>query len=52
MCQFVQKNLWERYYFEDPGIGGRIILQWIFRKWDGAWTSLIWLKIGTGGGLL
>jgi hypothetical protein len=25
----------------------------IFRKWDGgAWTGLIWLRIGTGGGLL
>ena len=20
---------------EDPGVGGRIILQWIFRKWNG-----------------
>jgi hypothetical protein len=24
----------------------------IFKKWDGAWTGLIWLRIGTGGGLL
>jgi hypothetical protein len=22
------------------------------QKWDGAWTGLIWLGIGTGGGLL
>jgi len=32
---------------------GRIILRWIFRKWDvGAWTGSIWLSIGTGDGLL
>jgi hypothetical protein len=30
----------------------RIILKWIFEKWDGAWTGLSWLRIGTGGGLL
>jgi len=31
----------------------RIILSWIFRKCDvGAWTGLIWLRIGTGGGHL
>ena len=44
-------NLRERDQMDDPGIYGRIILRWIFRKWDvGAWPGSIWLKIGTGGG--
>jgi len=30
----------------DPGIDRRILLRWIFRKWD------VGLKIGTGGRLL
>jgi hypothetical protein len=29
-----------------------IILKWIFKKWDEAWTGLIWLRVGTGGGLV
>jgi hypothetical protein len=32
-------NLRERDYWGDPGVDGRIILRWIFRKWDvGVWT--------------
>jgi hypothetical protein len=36
---------------EEAVTDGRIILRWIFRKWDGeARTGVIWLRIGTGGG--
>jgi len=46
-------KLRKRGHLEDPGVDGRIILRWIFRKWDvGAWPGLIWLMIGTGGRLL
>jgi hypothetical protein len=46
-------NLREGDHWGDPDVDGRIILEWIFSKWDvGVWTRLNWLRIETGGGHL
>jgi hypothetical protein len=52
-------NLWgvfslrERDLWGDPDVDGRIILRWIFRKWEGVvGTGWSGLRIGTGGGHL
>jgi hypothetical protein len=50
---FLGEDLMERNHLEDIGVNRMIILKCIFKKWNGeACTGLIWLKIGTGGGLL
>ena len=42
-----------KIHFGDPGVDGKIILRWIFRKWKGVvGTGWGWLRIGTGGGHL
>jgi hypothetical protein len=47
---FWWRNLRVRDHLEDLGIGGRIILRWIFSNWDvGVWTGVIWLRTGTCG---
>ena len=44
-------SLRENDHLRDPGVDERIILRWIFKKWEvGAWTGSSWLRIGTGGG--
>ena len=46
-------NLRERDHLGDQDVDGRIILRWIFRKWEGVvGTGWSWLRIGTVGGRL
>jgi hypothetical protein len=43
----------ESGFWKNPDVYGRIILKWIFNRWDkAAWTGLISFRIRAGGGLL
>ena len=44
-------NLRERDHLKNPLVDGRVLLGWIFSKWDvGVWTGSSWLRIVTGVG--
>jgi hypothetical protein len=40
----------EGSHLEDRGVGERMGLEWILRRWAGG-IGFTWLRIGTGGGL-
>jgi hypothetical protein len=47
---FWWRNLGKRNCLGDQGVDGKIILRWIFRKWDvEVLPGLRWLRIETGG---
>jgi hypothetical protein len=51
--RFWWRNLRERDHVGDPGFDGRIILRWIFRKWDVMYgLDSSWQRIWVGGGHL
>jgi len=53
MCTgFYRGNLREKGHWGDPDVDGRIILRWIFGKWEGVETGWSWLRMGTDGGHL
>jgi hypothetical protein len=54
MCtKFWSEHLKGRDYSEELIVDGRIILEWILRKYNGKiLTGFIWVRIETSGGLL
>jgi hypothetical protein len=53
LCRVLVGKLDGRDHLGDQGLDGRIILGWIFRKWDvGVWNGLGWLRTETVDGHL
>jgi hypothetical protein len=42
----------ERVHLEHLGVGERIILKWVLKKWNGSRDWVVWFGIGIVGGLL
>jgi hypothetical protein len=49
---FLCGNVKERDHLAKLEVDEMIILKLIFKKCDGVWTGLIWLRKETGGGRL
>jgi hypothetical protein len=48
---FWWENFSERDHLGELSVSEKIILKWVFKKWDQeAWIGSMWLRIETGGG--
>jgi hypothetical protein len=47
-------NLRGKYHLEDSGVDGKLYIKMDVQEmeWEGTGAGLIWLRTGTGGGLL
>ena len=52
MCKGSSGEPEERDHWGDLDVNWRIILRWIFEKWEGVETGWSWLSIGTDDGHL
>jgi hypothetical protein len=51
--QFWLENLEGRDHLEVLAVDGRVILEWMLKKWvRRVWTGFMWLRVGTSGRLL